>query len=445
MQSEKNLFSFILDLYSIICDKSISEISVINNIWDFSEYTKENKFHTFESFAEFLDEKQYWKLLSPNVNFRFATAVLQYLDSEIYAFKEYDDLFLYDNKQIKLENVSHYLIVLPENYPAKQINKIFNQKNKKGLRKIRQYNPIKICNILGLRNLNFVEKKEKVIIEQFFCKLPNLAADLTKDYIDLGFYPFIKIQNDAEPLLKISYSTDSFTITVDHKKYCEQYIDYLLDALKSKSSIIILPENSIAITDYSSISRHLNSLNLDSDKLVVAGTLWNDYKNTQYVFNDDGDLLIAQEKFTPFVYCENGNKYYEDLKKTITPHYIKLLHIKSFGLFGFPICSDLTNEMYIESIYCDCKVTNLIVPCMSKSNDIFSSFEFLSSHYHIAVFACNSNIGKNNLVGFCSLPCTKNISKRSCKTVRVFSKHSKPGKCIKGIYKRIKLKICTKP
>ena len=405
-----NLFSFILKCYGIIDRDDYKNVCPMNNLWDFASFTKlcstNNVSMSYFSLIKYLDDN---KLLKDFNNKRFISSLLVYLDNSLFHFEEYQNMFLSDVK-VTLEDENYYLIILPENCIAKQIDKIYRKTSEshRGLRDKRYFNPNKACYRLGFAHLNFVDKNSFFEVKQNFCSLSTLANNLEKDIVKIGFFPFVKVDGEGRPLVfpnkgsgvfSLNYNSDAKT------NYQNKYLDYLKAAFVTDAEILLFPEISIPFSNTKNIENILRAENTDVRKLIVAGSNWGNNKNTCYVFDDCGKKLATQEKYNP--YCdedeEDGTPYYEDLKKS-EKMTINLLHIKGFGLIGFPICSDLLSSKYVESVYCDCCVTELLIPCMSKSKDIFSSLPFLSENYLISTFVCNAYVEKNNIVGYYSFP-----------------------------------------
>lgn len=423
---QSNLFSFILACYEFVDKDEYKNICPANNSWDLASFTKHcsvnNVSFSYISLINYLDKKGLLKELN---NKRFVSSVLVYLDDAIFSFEEYQNMFLSDAK-VNLENENYYLIILPENCIAKQIDKNYSQKIDngnpgKGLREKRYFNPNKACHKLGFKHLNFVNKNSLFEIKQNFCSMPTLAKSLKKNIIKIGFFPFVKVNEEGEPLVKPTHGTGDFSLCYNSKvNYQDKYLDYLKKAFSTHAEIIIFPEISNPFSNTGSIESVLKAENNDVNKLVVSGSNWYNNKNTCYVFDDCGKLLVSQDKYNPYCLKKEDGNYYEDLKN-VEKMAVNLLHIQAFGLIGFPICSDLLSSKYVESVYCDCCVTDLLVPCMSKSKDIFSSLPFLSSNYLISAFVCNAYTEDNNIIGYYSFP-TKDGSKRSSKEFRISNK-----------------------
>ncbi len=414
-----NLFSFVLKCYEILDKEEYKNIFPDNSKWSFTPLVKNHQVLSYPLFAKYIETAGYEPELK---NKRFLSFVLQFIDNAIFSFEEYQQLFSKGDEQ--LSNDKYTLVILPENDISKQINKRYMRKatetfSPKGLRDKRHFNPNKTCYKLNLHHLNFLRMNNLFLIKQKFCILQDLAEDLKKDIIKVGFFPFIKMDKDFSPYIKIKKGDVDFELSYntnydDNTTFENKYYDYLEKSLLKKAKIVLLPENSIPFNRPQFIQNTLSRLNHDFDKLIVAGTNWCNGVNKCYVFDDNGKPLVEQNKYNP--YCIKGDpNIYENLKQS-DPIIINLLHIQSFGLIGFPICSDLLSSKYIESVYCDCDVTSLFIPCMSISRDIMSSLSFLSSNYLISSFVCNTCIGRNNVIGYYCLPTKKKrTTKRSFK------------------------------
>lgn len=402
------LFSFILKAYEIIDNAGFDKAFPKNNNWDFTPNEDEYYYHSYMELITFLEKRGYKNYFD---DLYFLSCLLLEIDNAIYNFDEYRQLFN-KNDDGELTNSKYTLIIKPENSISRMLNKnhevggIDNYKSESTwLRNKRQFNPNKICYKLGFKHLNFVKCSNEFTIKQSFCISDDLSEDLENSVIHVGFFPFVKMDISGNPFIKIDKGFATFNINYkDGNKYKDRYFPYLGKALASNAKIILFPENSIPINSHIQIGNTLRSINLDVDKIIVAGTNWFNSRNTCYVLNDEGKLLAKQNKFNPYLLKEKNSEneiefHYENLIEE-KPHLVNLLHIKSFGLIGFPTCSDLISAKYIESIYCDCEATDLYVPCMSISKDVFSSLTYLSSHYWMSIFACNAYIAKNNVIGF---------------------------------------------
>ena len=437
------LFSFILKAYEIIDNAGFDAAYPKNNNWDFIPDKDEYYPRDFVELVTLLEKRGYKKDFD---SITFLSRLLMEIDKTIYNFKEYTELFS-NNDDSELRNDKYTLIIKPESSISTKLN-INHGSNKlddptkgtKWLRKKRQFNPNKICYKLGLINLNFVNNNKDFTIKQHFCFSDSLKNDLEANLVRVGFFPFIRMDSNGNPLIKIDKGFATFNINYkDSNGYRDLYLKYLAEAFKTKANIILFPENSIPFNSYIQIGNILESINIDAKKIIVAGTNWNNNTNTCYVFNDTGNLLVRQNKYNPYLLEEKSDdnnlvRFYENLKEE-RPHIVNLLHIQSFGLIGFPTCSDLVSAKYIESIYCDCEVTDLYIPCMSVSKDIFSSLTYLASHYWISIFACNTYVDKNKIIGFFCAPFKnghigKNKNSRSYISRFIKKKRIKNGICV---------------
>lgn len=426
-----NLYSFILWCYHKIDSSNLKDIAVLNNVWTFDPFIKNRKY-SFKELCGYLESNDYIKELE---NPRFLTNLLLFIDSNIHYFDEYLELFI-DNSSDLFANDHYYLIISPENSITKQIDKMVSLSNKKtkyGLRKQRDYNPRKTSHLLGFKNLHFIRKNNGFVIKQSFAILDGLSTNLSKGIVSITFSPFININKTGHPLYKINQTNNLFSIA--YSKESEKLFDeYLTNEFNSSKDILILPELCNPYSNFTIPSNLLRGMNFDCDKLIICGSNWNNNDNKCMVFNDFGNLLVSQNKYNPYKFEENGSWIFENLSFANDEFEISLLHIKSFGLLAFPICSDLLSSKYIESIILECGVTTIISPCMSSSMDIFASLKYISSLYLVSIFACNAYIDDKNIIGYCSLPIVKKgLIKRSVIEKSLKCKKTKNGKSVNGI------------
>ena len=446
----KDLFTFLLDCYEELDSSIFKEIIPANNIWDFEPYKRQQKgFYSFNSLCQYLDKKGY---LNSYSNKKFLTRLLKFVDKNIHVFDEYDSLFIKNSDDV-LKNDKYVLIIQTSKSVRKQIDIYLSLKEKnkkeKGLRKERYFNPRKTCHKLGLINLNFVERKQEFEIKQSFFTCDLLSNELERGFLSFTLAPFIKIEENGSPLYRTIEDTNCNHFSIEYKNEIEkEYEKYLRDSFKSANGLLIIPEICNPFSDSKDIYAILNSMNIDKKKIVVSGTNWCNGENICYVFDDQGEVLCKQKKYNPFFYEKDSKndedekiKVYEDLTQNNQCLEIDLLNVKKFGVIGFPICADLLDAKYIESVYCDCRVTNIVAPCMSKSKDIVSSLSSLSSLYGINIIVCNSCMGDNRFIGYCSLP-RKMLStnQRSFSELCYFSKTKKNEKFCKQVVLNIDLK-----
>lgn len=430
-----NLFSFLLKCYKEIDEADLSDILLLNKPWNLTKFWRGYSF-SFRELVRFLTKND---LIKEFNNKRFISYLLKQIDQAIYSFEEYDTLFS-KNDDTVLQSDEYVLIITPNNCIFKQTNKIFGAygsgDDEEWLRKRRHFDPSKTCYKIGLENLNFVKKSNNFVIKQSFSVLPQVANDLFNNIVNVGFFPFVAVNADGEPLFTTKREFPYFEI-FNHKEYVDTYLDYLEKAFKSNARIIILPEISIPTKDTTYITNVLMNDKIDVDKLIVAGSNWDNKTNTCYVFDDKGKLLLGQKKYNPYIDKFKNIKYFEKLN-TPKPFIVNILNVKDFGTIGFPICSDLISSKYIESIYCECDVTNLFVPCMSISTDIYSSLPSLTSNYWISVFVCNASVEKKKIIGFYSLPTKEEETRRAAYSKTIAGTIEKDG-IVQGVVKKINL------
>ena len=329
-------------------------------------------------------------------------------------------------------------MLLPEGSISIEIDKrIAGTKHRYGLRKRRDYDQKDLCHRLNLQNVYFYKNKDEFEINQHFLISNGLKRNLMDRTLSVTYCPYMKLELERNDLFKIKSTNKTFEVSY-FKDSDKKYLKYLSMSLKAKSDFYIFPELAISNADIDNVTKTIKECNLKHECIIVAGSDWKKKRNTCYVFNQKGKLLLKQDKYIPYEIKDSE----EDLI-CLEKQEINLLNIRNVGLFAFPICADMLSEKYIGNVFCQCKVTNLIISCFSKSNDIYDSLSHLSSNYWMVNFACNSPIGKNKVVGYQSTPYKKpHSSKRSYREEYIsLSKIKYPrfNETIKSITRKVKI------
>lgn len=416
--AKNSLFRLILDSYTLLCGEELKTLLCSNKaFFDFSEYLTDRSISklplTCDSLMSFLLLKK-WDIKDKTV----CVSLLEFLNSNIYYFDEYKHLFVDSNLEV-FENEKFYLIISPENSITNQVEKLLLSKRRK-LRIKRFYDPKLPYHELGFNNLNFFLKDGDFTIKQRFIRINSLSKGLYQNTLKITF-PVLDIDNADDNYIFKRIDLPDKTFTLEYKKeYSTIYSSLLKKTMHDNQGLVCFPELSFSNECLENRILHgeLFANYYDKDFLIVAGTTWNNGSNTCYVFNDSANSLVEQRKYNPYAF-EQNNEIIKEGIETCSHFEINLLHIDKFGLIGFPICSDLLSSKYIEYIYCNIGVSMLIVPCFSKSNDIFSSLFHLSENYEIATIAVNVRLNPNNLVCYVTIPSISSNNRRSAKCINV--------------------------
>jgi predicted amidohydrolase len=148
--------------------------------------------------------------------------------------------------------------------------------------------------------------------------------------------------------------------------------------------------------------------------------------NRSIVTDGSGKEIFSYLKKEPYKLQKDQNEYKEYLDSSKNNEYI-ILEIDGIGRVGIGICKDLLSEdikMFHKYIGTDI----LIIPSYTKSMDLQSSAEELSTEYNCVVVVANAcsafgeknEKGINNRIGFISLPAKcgtdrTRITKKYCK------------------------------
>lgn len=437
-----SLFSFILACYKEIYSCNFYDINPIKLSLNLQSLINGKPSLNFEYFYECLKKDA---ILEKLENKRLISELLIWLDSNIYYFNEYQQLAAEVDNSKDLEDDVHYLVIQSSNSIAKRLNLDLSIKDNKGygLRNKKIFDPLKNFNRIGLKNLVFVTKEKGFKVTQKFINMKNLSDDLNEGVINISFYPTIHLEKENEIFKTLEHDEErSFSIEYCYKT--DKYLNTFKGAINSKSDIVLFPECVCEKKALEQIQKLLKSVSSDISQLYVTGSTWNNNSNICYVYDENGNELVKQEKVVPYYYKKTDEQssylIYEKLENKVIE--ITLLHILNYGIVGFPICSDLNSSRYIESIYCECGVDMLIFPCFSKSDDIFSSLAMLSMNYWITVIACNGCL-KAKKLAYVYIPYKK-------KTKRTYIEYTenckKIGKCdvCKGLKIKIDIKKLTK-
>lgn len=230
---------------------------------------------------------------------------------------------------------------------------------------------------------------------------------MIREALTVGLVPLTN--NDLFSLFDINLeNNDTFSII----KPKEDKVSFLMDLFINQLSyfvdkdvdIIIFPEmylideikNDIKGIIRSSLKTNMRTTNTT---IIMCGTLWKNKTNICHVYDNFGNLIYEQNKYTPFLYC---NKL-EDLEPT--NHDINFLDILGIGRIFTLICKDIMNND-LKQIITELDGDIILNSAYSPSLDVKSYSEsYSTSNNTISIFsnACAS-INGSDIIGYCAIP-----------------------------------------
>lgn len=231
---------------------------------------------------------------------------------------------------------------------------------------------------------------------------------MARKSLRIGVIPFS--QTPVEELFIIKKQKDTFSID-GPKEGKEQYLyerfKSQLEIIANKHfDIIIFPEMYLTqqiVIDLKALIRdtfkNANSVSDKTTQIIIAGTLWSNMTNKCYIYDNFGNEIFVQNKFTPFEY---NNK----LEGLIPSNFnINILDIDGIGRIITLICKDITNsdlDLFIKEVRGDI----ICYPAYSPSLDVTRNTRGITESLNaISVFgnACAPRF-KQDSIGYCAVP-----------------------------------------
>ncbi len=162
-----------------------------------------------------------------------------------------------------------------------------------------------------------------------------------------------------------------FSITdIEDKEIIEENMLKLnVELKKHQVDIAIMPEmlgNHQIEENFKEIFSEFPDDGCENCPLIVFPSIWSNHHNIVTVFNEQGDIVIQQEKQHPFLYTiSKDERYLEDIQPEKK---ISLIHCDGVGRIAILICKDALMIEYIQMVLNILKVTLLIIPSFSTGN-----------------------------------------------------------------------------
>lgn len=187
----------------------------------------------------------------------------------------------------------------------------------------------------------------------------------------------------------------------------------IMESLKSQDvDFVIFPE--MLLDRKFIINLKEQSKSDDPSKIVLNGTIWENYSNHCDVTDSCGSDICKYYKKIPYKKEISGVNYIENLKYKDRKYC--LIDIEGYGRIGIAICRDLYDSQ--ELLFPKMTSTDIfLVPSYTESMDLFSSAQNLASEYNIVSILCNScsalwkkdkMLKEEDNIGFYTIPCKKN-------------------------------------
>ena len=225
----------------------------------------------------------------------------------------------------------------------------------------------------------------------------------SKQVLKIGVIPFSK--QTIEDLFQIEYKRDTFSIVGVKAEHSRKIYDLFKQELeiisKEVLDIIIFPEMYLTdeiIKDLKTLiqSTYSHANNQEKTQIIATGTCWKTNSNRCYVYDNFGNEIFVQNKFTPFDY--NGK--IEELCPT--DHEINMLDIEGVGRIIVLICKDITNSK-LKDFIGEVKGDILCYPAYSPSLEVITQSRSVSEDFNvISIFsnACAPRISRDT-IGYC--------------------------------------------
>lgn len=214
------------------------------------------------------------------------------------------------------------------------------------------------------------------------------------------FFPF-----SSKPVTDVYtpyFNKDEMTFGFTHNKAQDQLAKARFetslrnyDFVKNKPDIIMFPEMYLNESIRNRIPSLLNEIRVPNPCLFIAGTEWNHQENVCYVYNQFGDQIVSQKKYTPFKWKnpDNNEVWKEDIGLNGKKQVVHLLDISGIGRIAFFICKDMKDAetMSLLRLF---DVDFIFVPAYTPSWDVSSMSNELSQEYHCISIYSNACAAK---------------------------------------------------
>ncbi len=269
----------------------------------------------------------------------------------------------------------------------------------------------------------------------------DLVNQMHSDHI--ASFLFIPFTNKFFELFDAKTNEDESTFNIVRKmnsiqedEYKERYFESLLKATReSKAEIIMFPEMILTRSIVDELPKRIEQMKINYACIIVAGTLWENNKNTCFMYNQFGELIVSQNKYHPFHY----SKIDRDENLIIeSNHVFNIIDIPTIGRFVLFICKDFFEDEY-QDLASLVNADFIIIPSFSvKESVVRDADSIVQKNRSIIVYAnaCNlvlvpikDSSEKKNEIGSISYPIPE--------THRSYSK-------TEVIYRKVQCSDCNK-
>lgn len=324
---------------------------------------------------------------------------------------------------------------------------ISGELQKTGLRPRYTYNPNSInCNldnyiILGNNELGDYE----ICIHELIDNDILYNRINSSGQVKIGIVPFI--DQNIESFLEVETNEKSFWIKGVKEEYKDIFIERFkkhIDTLLNENvDFIIFPEMLLIKEVVDIIEEYIWDLNQADTKIILLGSIYENYSNSCNVYNNFGELIFKQHKKTSFIY---NDKYKELLNNSDKK--IHVIDIDGIGRIFTFICKDLSNEELMK-VPKQLDADIIMFPAFSGSLDMeqFScSFSAQNNCINIFANACAAfgkkdervsiEVKKNNKkIGYTTLPAKK--ERKSNSTIKYYNFTTNCEECCNICHPRI--------
>lgn len=314
--------------------------------------------------------------------------------------------------------------LLSENITKYELKK--NPRSRKhGLRKREDYDASGINRIL--KNYIIIDKSD---MDNFKVKIHEITDNeniynkiVVRGKVRIAIVPFC--DRNLDNILKIKMNNNGFWIEGSNDEYkselVEQFKNQLTNLINKDLDFIIFPEMFFLREMFDVFRECIDKFEKCSDtKIILAGSMWENYTNICHVFDEKGKMIYKQNKHSSFEYEEK----FEILRPS--DNIIHIIDIDGIGRIFTFICKDLGNPklMKIPEIF---GADMILFPAFSPSLNIDTPGKNITTQFNcITVFAnacaafcinedrVNQDIKvKKKEIGFATVP-AKNGTKSHC-------------------------------
>lgn len=296
---------------------------------------------------------------------------------------------------------------------------------KSGLRPKYEYDPNSInCNLD-----NYIILRNSELGDYELCIHELIDNDILYNRINssgqvkIGIVPFI--DQNIESFLKVETNEKSFWVEGVKEEYKNIFIERFkrhIDTLLNENvDFIIFPEMLLIKEVVDIIGAYIEEQNQANTKIILLGSIYENYSNSCNVYNNFGELIFKQHKKTSFIYKDRYKELLNNSDKKI-----HVIDIDGIGRIFTFICKDLSNEELMK-VPKQLGADIIMFPAFSGSLDMeqFScSFSAQNNCINIFANACaafgnkdgrvSSEVKKNNKkIGYTTLPAKKDRKSNS--------------------------------